>query len=278
HSVHARVLLEATVIQVCHLPDLQAISDLAAATAGSGKGAGEKKKRVTVANPTAESPTSSVRRAAAQENETASVRIDSASEPVSDRRPAVAPTQSTGAAVAAAPVASAVAQAPPVAAESPAVAQATATQGASGEQATSTTSTDGYPLISSGEATTAWAQVLQEMDPMTATLAKAAERVDSPEPGVLRLVFPGSSGLALSRCQMPEHKDEILRTLARVTGRRATLQFEATAVKKAEPVAAAKPKNRNRMQRMREIQANPLVQACVELLGAEIVRVDTPRG
>jgi DNA polymerase-3 subunit gamma/tau len=77
---------------------------------------------------------------------------------------------------------------------------------------------------------------------------------------------------------MPEHKEEILRTLARVTGRRATLQFEATAVKKVEPVAAAKPKNRNRMQRMREIQANPLVQSCVELLGAEIVRVDTPRG
>ncbi|MCG8653026.1 MAG: DNA polymerase III subunit gamma/tau, partial [Pirellulales bacterium] len=31
HSVHARVLLEATLIQVCHLPDLQQISDLAAA-------------------------------------------------------------------------------------------------------------------------------------------------------------------------------------------------------------------------------------------------------
>lgn|GEM_PF-6725005 len=113
---------------------------------------------------------------------------------------------------------------------------------------------------------------------MTATLAKAAERVDSPEPGVLRMIFPGNSGLAFSRCQMPEHKEEILRTLSRVTGRRATLQFEATAVKKIEPVAAAKPKNKNRMQRMREIQANPLVQSCVELLGAEIVRVDTPRG
>ncbi|MDV6032232.1 MAG: DNA polymerase III subunit gamma/tau [Phycisphaera sp. RhM] len=36
HSVYGRVLLESTVIQICNLPDLQAIADLAAA-AGSGK-------------------------------------------------------------------------------------------------------------------------------------------------------------------------------------------------------------------------------------------------
>jgi DNA polymerase-3 subunit gamma/tau len=36
HSVYGRVLLESTVIQICNLPDLQAIADLAAA-AGSGQ-------------------------------------------------------------------------------------------------------------------------------------------------------------------------------------------------------------------------------------------------
>ncbi|MEP1647279.1 DNA polymerase III subunit gamma/tau [Rhodopirellula bahusiensis] len=297
HSVHARVLLEATVIQVCHLPDLQAISDLASAASGAGgKSAGEKKKRAAVASPAvklvaaqpASGPSGS---APASVGEPAKMRVDSAATPSGDHL-AVA-NSAAPAAVAAVPSG----RVPPVASSSQAgvqpqavsatdtgsagsgaPSQSTAVAEMPAASADSTTSTDGYPQISGDEAKTSWTQVLQEMDPMTATLAKAAERVDSPEPGVLRLIFPGNSGLALSRCQMPEHKEEILRTLSRVTGRRATLQFEATAVKKVEPVAAAKPKNRNRMQRMREIQANPLVQSCVELLGAEIVRVDTPRG
>ncbi len=37
HTVHGRVLLEATLVQICHLPDLQAIADVVAAmTAGGG--------------------------------------------------------------------------------------------------------------------------------------------------------------------------------------------------------------------------------------------------
>ncbi|WDQ18965.1 DNA polymerase III subunit gamma/tau [Rhodopirellula sp. P2] len=289
HSVHARVLLEATVIQVCHLPDLQAISDLAAAASGAsgGKGGSEKKKRPPVASSAPAAAPAAPHSGSASDREAANVRVDSASEPAAAHQATASSAQSVAPATAtssssppASPSSAPVAQAssPTGSSQSPAVPPATAGAESSGERAASTTSTDDYPLISSEEAKSGWSQVLQEMDPMTATLAKAAERVDSPEPGVLRLVFPGSSGLALSRCQMPEHKEEILRTVARVTGRRATLQFEATAVKKAEPVAAAKPKNRNRMQRMREIQANPLVQSCVELLGAEIVRVDTPRG
>lgn len=300
HSVHARVLLEATVIQVCHLPDLQAISDLTAAAsgAGGGKSAGEKKKRVAVASsspssaaaPPSAVPSSSTSPAAGSD---AKVRVDSPDAPSGDHRAATSATASVAAGVPSGtppvnsgPTAATSSQPAPQSQAVPsggvATAVATLPQSEGAEKSAtaneSTTSTDGYPLISGDEATSSWSQVLQEMDPMTATLAKAAERVDSPEPGVLRMIFPGNSGLAFSRCQMPEHKEEILRTLSRVTGRRATLQFEATAVKKIEPVAAAKPKNKNRMQRMREIQANPLVQSCVELLGAEIVRVDTPRG
>jgi len=36
HTVHGRVLLEACLVQVCHLPDLQAIADVAASVAGGG--------------------------------------------------------------------------------------------------------------------------------------------------------------------------------------------------------------------------------------------------
>lgn len=36
HSLHGRVLLEATLVQICHLPNLQKIADLAAALGGEG--------------------------------------------------------------------------------------------------------------------------------------------------------------------------------------------------------------------------------------------------
>lgn len=112
---------------------------------------------------------------------------------------------------------------------------------------------------------------------MTATLAKAAEKFASPRPGIVELTFPEASGLAMNRCASPQNKDEIVRTIARVTGRQLTLNVVVGT--KAPPMvqAAAKPKTQNRMQRMREIEANPMVRACIDLLGAEIVRIDTPR-
>ena len=48
HSVHGRVLLEATVIQICNLPDLQSIADLAAgADAAAPKSPQPQKKNIT---------------------------------------------------------------------------------------------------------------------------------------------------------------------------------------------------------------------------------------
>ena len=55
HSVHSRVLLESTLIQVCTLPDLQAISDLAASASAADTDA-EKKKRPTLTAAAADRP------------------------------------------------------------------------------------------------------------------------------------------------------------------------------------------------------------------------------
>lgn len=58
HSLHGRVLLEATLVQICHLPNLQKVADLAAALGGeggraaavpraaAGQTAGEEKKKL----------------------------------------------------------------------------------------------------------------------------------------------------------------------------------------------------------------------------------------
>ncbi len=71
HSLHGRVLLEATLVQVCHLPNLQRVSDLAAALGGESgrvvaapraaaaapRGASEEKKKL---EPLADPATSAV--------------------------------------------------------------------------------------------------------------------------------------------------------------------------------------------------------------------------
>jgi len=40
HSLHGRVLLESTLVQICHLPDLQSVADLAASLDGANGGSG----------------------------------------------------------------------------------------------------------------------------------------------------------------------------------------------------------------------------------------------
>ncbi len=253
HSVHARVLLESTIIQICHLPDLQAIVDLATAAHGLASPR-EKKNAINKSRPSVATPVSSPK--IATQTVSPPVAQQSASQQSASQRD---PSQR---ATAPAPGGS-IATTP---SDSPAVI----------EKPSPGISVSAAP-ITDAELQSSWRQILDEMDPMTATLAKAAENVAAPQPGVVELTFPEASGLAMSRCGSPQNKDEIVRTIARVTGRNLSLRF-ATGTK-TPPIAPtpAKPKTQNRMQRMREIEANPMVRACVELLGAEIVRIDTPR-
>jgi DNA polymerase-3 subunit gamma/tau len=277
HSVHARVLLESTLIQICHLPDLQSIVDLATAAAAAGGGANGAAK----ANRSAASPNAAAEKKNAvnsQSPPTASVTpVAPAPSPQQDTAPRVAaPSNATpsGAATVATPAAAP--QKPPPSVPMP-QAEPESNEPES-NQPKETSASDAYTdPITDSILQSAWEQILGEIDPITATLVRATERIDAPEPGVVRLTFPESSSLAMNRCGAPNNREEITQTISRVTGKRVSLAF-ATGTK--SPVAeqvAAKPKAKNRMQRMQEIEAKPIVRACIELLGAEIVKIDTPR-
>jgi DNA polymerase-3 subunit gamma/tau len=112
---------------------------------------------------------------------------------------------------------------------------------------------------------------------MTETLARAVERVEPVDRQTLRLVFPAESSLARRRCELPEHHTALCQAIADAAGQPLKVELHlapaAAAPKQPEPVI-----NRpSRMQRMREIEANPLIKSCVDLFGAEIVRIDRPR-
>ena len=329
HSVHGRVLLESTLMQVCTLPDLQAVADLAAAAGDRGvatRGNDEKKKP-----PAAVAAPAGDRRDPSGPTLAPSEPTAAPSEPtLAPSEPTAAPSEPTAAPSepTAAPSEPTVAPCEPTAPPSgPAVAanQAVATNGAmaavpqphfdtsgsaSGRDAravsnphaaakparspdvvgVATASESAAAADASGRVWTAsggglspsnvaavWSQALDEMDPMTATLARGAQRVEPVSASVLRLVFPGESHLASGRCQRAEHQKEITATLARIVGCPVGLEVTAEMIRDPPKPSAAKPSGRSRMQRMREVESNDMVRSCLELFEAEIVRVDLPR-
>jgi DNA polymerase-3 subunit gamma/tau len=251
HSVHSRVLLEATLIQICTLPDLQSIADLAAAADSDGTSAppAEKKKRhinpppvehsASVQHEVATSPSSAATESGAHENaahENAATNIEPAAGPAS------------------------------VAALEPAAAEAEA------DVATS------QPALTWDQPTAqrVWQGALADLESMTETFARVVEKVSAIGDQRLRLVFPADCALAMKRCELPEHKTALTRAVSRIAGKPIALEFESappiTQPAKVEPTA----KKPSRQQRMREIEANELVKSCIELFDAEIVRIDKP--
>ena len=112
---------------------------------------------------------------------------------------------------------------------------------------------------------------------MTATLARSVQSVELRDENKLRVVFPADSKVTMRRIDLPEHKTALLDAMARLSGRELQLEFAAAPAPKVEEKPAARHPGKDRIQRMREIEGNPIIQACVELFDAEIVKVDQPR-
>jgi DNA polymerase-3 subunit gamma/tau len=112
---------------------------------------------------------------------------------------------------------------------------------------------------------------------MTETFAKVVETVRAEGTNTLRLTFPHDGGLAKRRCELTEHRSSIAEAVHRAAGKAIHVEFDLApppAPKVTEQPAANRP---TRMQRMREIEGNPLVKSCVELFDAEILRIERPR-
>ena len=256
HSVYSRVLLEATLIQICNLPDLQNIANLAAASGTVASGQARSKTGRAGSAPVKSLPAPSIATdekkkrsliTAEEDQPPAMMVAESTSEPdgtTGDEAQVAAPAQAK-----------------------PAQAQAKPTQ----------SETRAKDALSTNDTEAVWKRAMGEFEDMTATLARNVISVAPVRAGHLRLTFPAESNLAMRRCETTEHVAEITSTLSRLTGTPMTIEFHAAAPKARPKVAAAVAKGPSRMQRMKDLENNPLIQACVETLGAEIVRIDRPR-
>ncbi|QDV41294.1 DNA polymerase III subunit tau [Stieleria neptunia] len=263
HSVYGRVLLESTVIQICNLPDLQAIADLAAA-AGSGKPlppaqAAPQKKKLAAdpAPPIAGQPATPTSSSPAPAEPLAPV----AAAPVS-AAPATSPTQP---------------EPPEPATSSPATSTpATNSPAPAGPADASGSPPSPKMRLSASNVQAVLAQALQGVQPMTASIASMAE-AQLEGSSKINLVFPAESSMSMKRMDLPEHRGPVSEALAEIVGHPVTLQLVAGAASPGRPQApkpAPKATAKERMERMREIESHPWIQACVQTFQAEIVKID----
>ena len=256
HSVYARVLLEATLIQICNLPDLQNLADLAAAAGGVTGSATPAKKKSLTSVPAAVPPPQpgSPQQPNSSKQSDSPHQPDRPHQPDSPHQPEPAPHADPVAAdVSPSSVDPSPADAPtadPVAAPEP---------------------------LTESSLSKLWQLAADEVEPMTATLARSVQRVELRGEHKLRVVFPADSKVTMRRIDLPEHKTALLDALARLSGRELQLEFVAAPAPVAEEKPVARNPGKDRIQRMREIEGNPIIQACVELFDAEIVKVDQPR-
>ena len=274
-SVYSRVLLEATLIQICNLPNLQNIANLAAAADNAALPASQKKKpalahprRPTIADATAtpssngnteppegagKSPTDSpdpqqatTEKAFKQDSESKRTEDSNAHQAETEHKP----SESNGG--------TSKGQVRPTSTELNTKRTAVASS-SNWDQAT---------------AQKAWKSALGDLESMTETFARVVTKVVALGTGQLRLEFPSNGGLAMKRCELPEHRSAITKAISLRAGRDITLDFHlATAV--AEPKKSESGINKTtRIQRIREIEDNELVRSCIDQFNAEIVRID----
>lgn len=289
HSVYSRVLLESTLIQICNLPDLQHISDLAAAASSAGPPLNQKKKPTLAPPRTA--PAASERTASGHvgppaadpqgnqiEVSRANQTLTSGTSPESGSSRQNLPATPTGTD---SPDSSLTADALPSGqdaahqsnAQTPNSADAVGTQASTGTSTTATAVRSAGPWTQA-EAQRVWQEALGDLESMTESFARMVNKVVAVGKQQLRLEFPANGNLAMKRCELPEHRNTIVQAVSQHAGRDIILDYylaEAVAAPKKPETTVNKP---SRIQRMREIEANELVRTCMDLFNAEIVRID----
>lgn len=289
HSVYARVLLEATLIQICNLPDLQHIVNLA-----------ESAKQANRSNHT-ESATQTEKKnislnAKSPRRHIAPEAVGTVGKASSGKSPQSTPQDSTR----------------PQLDQTETRAQSENTSSVYDEQRTDS---GGQPMATPLETDTSdgssgdqregqidekkinpsppeptqsiawkpenvekiWRVVIDRLESMTESLARMVERVEHAGSNRAKLHLSPDASLAKRRLESTEHREAIMSNLKQLTGD--TIHFDVilrrSSTQKADPKPSiSKP---SRMQRMREIENHQLIKDCLELFEAEIVGIDKPK-
>jgi len=109
---------------------------------------------------------------------------------------------------------------------------------------------------------------------MTADFAGNYHRVAISAPNLLVVSLKASYNKEW--VERPEVRRKLEQVLCRRVGREVQLQFQVSETPKAARPERRQPQQ-SRVQRMREVEQDPLVQEAVKLFDAEVIRVDEKR-
>lgn len=272
HSVYGRVLLESTLIQICNLPDLQAIADLAAA-ASSGNPATVRTAAATQNSAVQKKkpPSDSVAAVESPQGAPASAATDAAQEPPTAANSARANTDPLGDTPSSTLPDSASLQTPAAPTGSP-----PATNEIAAEAPPATPAPELRLELNDRNLARIIGEAIKHVQQMTASIVSMAQaKVESDSR--VTLVFPAEASMAMKRMDMPEHRGPMAEALTAIVGRPISINLAAGPPKQAiNRVATPAPKAtaKERMERMRQIESHPWIQTCVETFGAEIVKVE----
>ncbi len=292
HSVYSRVLLESTLIQICNLPDLQHIADLAAAADEHALSPEQKKKLIQspVTKPADRKPeieNNEERKTIPQHHaphvaqpQTDQRAVPDTTKPSQEETgPQSNPTEARGELAGSAATNSQ--QSTSSGQNEENVANQQNSHGSTQPQA-ETSGQQVDPREHAGannkwtqtEAQQAWQAALGDLESMTESFARMVTKVVAVGTQHLRLEFPANGTLAMKRCELPEHRNTLIKAVSKHAGREITLEY-SLAASEAQPKKAEATVNKpSRIQRMREIETNDLIRSCMELFNAEIVRID----
>src|SRR5204862_3059410 len=125
---------------------------------------------------------------------------------------------------------------------------------------------------------TVWRQVLTQVGPMLASELEKAEIPAIFGPNTLVIRFPAEYNLQREHCEEPARRTRIEEALRKLTGRAWNLRFESVnGAGTTRPVSAVENTERSqpRYRRQRdEAEKEPLVKRALDVLGAQIVRMD----
>ncbi len=129
--------------------------------------------------------------------------------------------------------------------------------------------------LTSESAESLWKQAIGQIEDMTADYASYCERVATSAPNCLVVFFRQAYTLQKEACDQPERKKKLELALSQVAGATIRIQF-ATIPDDPVPASAAVP-TKSPLQLRRDKESDPWVREAIEVLGAEVTRVDIPR-
>ena len=266
-SLHTRTLLEVATVRICNLENLDLLSDLAnqlgqtQATSGAPRprqATTVKKNEITEPqHPSSISPSSI----------SPSSTSPSSTSPSSTSPSSTSPSSTSPATSLAKPMAT---SAPRSLSSKPAetsVAPAEAKQ-PTVEQPTENSQTT---PMHAGNVEQVWRMTIDSCGDMTSDMASQYRKLELSQPD--NLIVTLSDKYTSDMCSRPERKQKLESALQRTTGQNIRIDFIASV--EANPTKQ-KPRL-TRVQQIRQLEENPLIQSAIELFDAEIVDFHQPK-